>query len=69
MLALMAVIVFGAMAAWAWQPATGGVAFACECANIDAPVTCDGGKTYPNQCVADCVHATGCVPSGGGGTQ
>ena len=35
------------------------------CPKIYAPVTCDNGKTYPNQCVADRHHAQNCVPSGG----
>lgn len=37
----------------------------CRCPLIYAPVTCSNGKTYSNQCVADCHHAKGCVPSGG----
>jgi hypothetical protein len=37
----------------------------CICPLIYAPVTCDGGKTYSNQCVANCHHARNCVPSGG----
>jgi hypothetical protein len=37
----------------------------CECADIDAPVICDGGRVYSNPCVANCFHATGCVPYGG----
>jgi len=37
----------------------------CECANLDAPVKCKGGKIYPNPCVAACVGATNCVPYGG----
>lgn len=36
----------------------------CECANLDAPVICNGGKVYANQCVANCFNATGCVPYG-----
>lgn len=40
---------------------------ACECAPLDAPVICSGGKVYPNACVAQCFRATGCVPYGGGG--
>lgn len=36
----------------------------CLCPDIYAPVICDNGKIYPNQCVADCKHATGCVPYG-----
>jgi hypothetical protein len=38
---------------------------ACRCPLIYAPVVCDKGRQYPNQCVADCHHATNCVPSGG----
>ena len=37
----------------------------CICPKIYAPVVCDNGKTYPNQCVADCRHAKNCVPTGG----
>ena len=37
----------------------------CECADIDAPVICKGGKIYSNPCVAACFNATGCVPYGG----
>jgi hypothetical protein len=36
--------------------------FPCLCPNIFLPVLCDGGKIYPNGCVAACAHATGCVP-------
>jgi hypothetical protein len=36
----------------------------CICPQIYAPVQCDNGKTYPNQCVADCRHAKNCVPTG-----
>lgn len=38
----------------------------CICPKIWAPVTCSNGKTYPNQCVANCHHAKNCVPSGDG---
>ena len=41
--------------------------FICECADLDAPVKCKGGKIYPNPCVASCFGATNCVPYGGGG--
>ena len=36
----------------------------CVCPKIYAPVECDKGKVYPNQCVADCRHAKNCVPIG-----
>ena len=34
------------------------------CPQIYAPVVCDNGKTYPNQCEADRHHAKNCVPLG-----
>ena len=34
----------------------------CVCPKIYAPVECDKGKVYPNQCVADCRRAKNCVP-------
>jgi len=37
----------------------------CFCPLVYAPVICDHGKTYPNQCVADCHNAKNCVPTGG----
>jgi hypothetical protein len=36
----------------------------CVCPKVYAPVECDRGKVYPNQCVADCRHAKNCVPIG-----
>lgn len=36
----------------------------CRCPMIYAPVECDKGKVYPNQCVADCRNAKNCVPIG-----
>jgi len=41
----------------------------CVCYELYAPVTCDGGCTYSNQCFADCAGAQHCVPSGGGPVQ
>ncbi len=32
------------------------------CPQIYAPVICDNGKIYPNQCEADRKRAKGCVP-------
>ena len=37
------------------------------CPALWAPVICDDGKTYSNQCYADRVCATGCEPTGEGG--
>ena len=37
---------------------------AARCPLIYAPVICDHGKIYPNQCVADQHHAKNCVPYG-----
>jgi len=34
------------------------------CPEIYAPVICDNGKVYPNQCYADRAHAKNCVPYG-----
>jgi hypothetical protein len=33
------------------------------CYQIFAPVTCNNGKTYTNQCYADADCAKGCVPA------
>ena len=38
----------------------------CICPLIYAPVKCDNGKIYSNQCVATCQHAKNCVPIGPG---
>ena len=35
-----------------------------RCPLIYAPVICDGGKVYSNQCLADQHHAKNCVPLG-----
>jgi len=37
---------------------------ACLCPDIVAPVLCDNGVTYINQCRANCAHAKNCVPTG-----
>lgn len=36
----------------------------CVCPKIYAPVECDRGKVYANQCLADCRNAKNCVPVG-----
>lgn len=58
--ALLAVIAAGATALVGDAVAKG----PCICPKIYAPVICDNGKTYSNLCVAECRHATGCVPTG-----
>lgn len=35
-----------------------------RCPLIYAPVICDGGKIFSNQCLADAKHAKNCVPYG-----
>lgn len=57
---LVLAIALGVMATFTEVQARGG----CICPLIYAPVQCDHGKTYPNQCVADCHHAKNCVPIG-----
>ncbi|HEV8337979.1 MAG TPA: hypothetical protein VGR67_16330 [Candidatus Polarisedimenticolia bacterium] len=50
------------------EPATGkrppSISTEGICPQIYAPVICDNGKVYPNQCVADQHHAKHCVPYG-----
>ena len=63
-----AILAVGLLAAMGYGTLAVSTAFAipgCRCPEIYAPVTCDNGKTYPNQCFADCHHAKNCVPSGG----
>jgi len=38
----------------------------CRCPLLYAPVLCDNGRVYSNQCFATCAHAKNCVPTGGG---
>ena len=55
------------LAAGAVTAATVSMAMAApsgKCPLIYAPVICDGGKVYSNQCVADQHHAKNCVPYG-----
>lgn len=55
---ILAVAALGVL--WYTPPAEAGG----KCPKIYAPVVCDNGKTYVNQCVADRHHASGCVPTG-----
>ncbi len=59
-LALIGVFAVGAVALFTDAEARG----PCRCPQIYAPVECDNGKTYPNQCVADCRNARNCQPVG-----
>ena len=45
-------------------PKAGEPTIDARCPLIYAPVQCDRGKVYPNQCVADQHHAKNCVPLG-----
>ena len=36
----------------------------CICPMVYAPVICDGGKVFSNQCFANCRNAKNCVPLG-----
>ncbi len=38
------------------------ITFPCICPHVYAPVQCDGGAVYSNQCFANCAGATGCTP-------
>jgi len=63
---LVAGIAFLAMPETQAKRPGGGGPGGCVCPMIYAPVTCDNGQTYSNQCVADCHNATGCEPAGPG---
>jgi hypothetical protein len=60
--AIVLALGFGLLAALATTPAE--AKGPCRCPQIYAPVECDNGKTYPNQCVADCRGGKNCVPTG-----
>jgi hypothetical protein len=47
------------------KPSTPSMQTEARCPLIYAPVICDKGVIYPNQCVADSRHAKNCVPCGG----
>jgi hypothetical protein len=59
--AFVSILAAGA-AALLSQPATAGPRV---CPQIYAPVICDNGRVYPNQCEADRHHARNCVPYNG----
>ncbi len=58
--AVVLVLVMGVFSAFTEVEAKG----PCRCPQIYAPVQCDHGKVFPNQCVADCRNAKNCVPIG-----
>jgi len=53
-------VVLGALAALASSTFAGPPL----CPDLYAPVICNNGKVYPNQCYADRAKAKGCVPYG-----
>ena len=55
---ILVVAVLGVL--WSTKPAEA----RGKCPLIYAPVVCDNGKTYTNQCFADRAHAKNCVPLG-----
>ena len=59
--ALLAVLVIGIAAV---VPPVTEARPPCLCPDIVAPVICDNGVTYINQCRANCAHAKNCVPTG-----
>jgi len=63
--AFLGIVVCLAVVAGSFAVFTETEAGQCRCPALWAPVTCDNGTTYPNQCYADCRHAKNCVPSGG----
>ena len=62
---LFAVAVIVAMGLGVLSIFTEAEAAGCICPLIYAPVLCDNGKVYSNQCIANCRHAKNCVPIGG----
>jgi hypothetical protein len=57
-------VVIAAAAVVGWVSKT--MAAPPVCPKIWAPVICDNGKIYPNQCEADKHHAKNCEPYPGG---
>ena len=62
MLALLLVAAGAVVAVATFAMAAGGGPKVCP--KLWAPVICDGGKIFANQCEADRHHATNCVPYG-----
>jgi hypothetical protein len=60
---LITLVILGGTLALSGRPTH--ARFICECADLDNPVICKGGKIYINPCVAACVGATNCRPYGG----
>ena len=60
MVALALAVVVGVAASFTRVEAKG----PCRCPQIYAPVQCDHGKIFANQCLADCRNAKNCVPIG-----
>ena len=61
---LVIFVVATVMAILPGEPVQAAKAGGPPCPKIWAPVICDNGKTYPNQCEADRHNADNCVPVG-----
>lgn len=61
---LLLVVAAGAIAAISSFSNAAGGGGPPACPEIYAPVICDNGRVYPNQCWADRHHAKNCVPYG-----
>ena len=63
-LLLLVVVAAAITAISSYSNAVGGGGGPLVCPDIYAPVICDNGRIYPNQCWADHHHAHNCVPYG-----
>jgi hypothetical protein len=61
--ALVTLVILGGVIALSETPTQARII--CECADLDNPVICKGGRIYSNPCVAACFGATHCRPYGG----
>lgn len=62
---VLVILVVAAMSVlWSAQPVQAAKGGGGRCPLIYAPVICDNGKVYSNQCFADRAHAKNCVPLG-----
>ena len=61
---MVILVVAAVLAILPGEPVLAAKAGGGPCPKIYAPVVCDNGKTYPNQCVADRHNAQNCEPVG-----